>query len=593
MICNGLTTDHAIERARRVVLIADIVESVRLIEADEEGIVARWLALVRQIENDLMPANKGHLVKSLGDGLLLEFEDARTAVNAAFAIQQASARDNQGQPSDKLMLLRIGIEDSDVIINEHDVFGHGVNLAARLTSLAGPGEIVVSAAVREQLTPDLDADVGDLGDCFLKHVKDPVRAYRIRPPGATAPPRLAPSLVNLFPTLAIIPFTGRGVGKEHEVLGEILAEELIRDFSRSPDLNVISRLSTTAFRQRIVALDEVRDHLNANYVVSGTYYVDGDRILIDAELAETKASQVVWSERIEDRLGGVINGESDLVRAVVGEVRSAIVFREVKRARALALPTLETYSLLLGAITMMHRLSKQDFERSRQMLEAIIERAPREAIPRAWLAQWYVLRVQQGWAADPQRDNKIALATAGRALDTDPESSLALAIDGLVHTHLLKRLDVARERYDHAIQVNPSDPLAWLLSGTLHAFTDEGKSAVEQTETALSLSPLDPHRYYYDSLTASAYLTAGQFDKALELARHSLGANKSHTSTLRVIAVAQWKLGQRQAARETGELLMTLEPSLTITGYLERTPSADYRIGQEIARVLRKVGVPD
>ena len=191
MICNGLTTDHSIERARRVVLIADIVESVRLIEADEEGIVARWLALVRQIEKDLMPANKGHLVKSLGDGLLLEFEDARTAVKAAFAIQQASARDNQGQPPDKLMLLRIGIEDSDVIINEHDVFGHGVNLAARLTSLAGPGEIVTSAAVREQLTPDLDADVEDLGDCFLKHVKDPVRAYRLRPPGASPPPHLA------------------------------------------------------------------------------------------------------------------------------------------------------------------------------------------------------------------------------------------------------------------------------------------------------------------------------------------------------------------------------------------------------------------
>ena len=593
MICNGHTTDHSIERARRVVLIVDIVESVRLVEADEEGIVARWLTLVRQIENDLMPANKGHLVKSLGDGLLLEFEDARTAIKAAFAIQQASARENQGQPPDKLMLLRIGIEESDVIINERDVFGHGVNLAARFTSLAGPGEIVTSAAVREQLTPDLDADVEDLGDCFLKHVKDPVRTYRVRPPGSTAPPRLAPSLVNVFPTLSVIPFTGRGVGKEHEVLGEILAEELIRDFSRSPDLNVISRLSTTAFRQRIVSLDEVRDHLNANYIVSGTYRVDGGRISVNAELAETKTSQVVWSERIEDRLGSVVQGESGLVSGVVSEVRSAIVLREVKRARALALPTLETYSLLLGAITMMHRLSKQDFERARQMLEAIIERAPREAIPRAWLAQWYVLRVQQGWAVDPQRDNRTALSIAGRALDTDPESSLALAIDGLVHTHLLKRFDVARERYDHAIKVNPSDPLAWLLSGTLHAFTDEGNSAVEQTETALSLSPFDPHRYYYDSLTASAYLTAGQFDKALELARHSLRANRSHTSTLRVMAVAQWKLGQRKAARETGEILMTLEPNLTITGYLERTPSADYRIGREIARVLRKVGVPD
>lgn len=594
MICSGPSTEYFIERVHRVILITDIVESVRLIEADEEGVIQRWLDLVQQIENDLMPANKGNLVKSLGDGLLLEFEDTRTAVLAAFAIQQASARDNQGRPPDKLMLLRIGIEESNVIVNERDVFGHGVNLAARLASLANPGEIVVSAAVREQITPDLDADVEDLGECFLKHVKDPVRAYRISPPGVKPPPRLTSAPVNLLPTLAVIPFTGRDIGKEHEILGEILAEELIRDFSRSPDLNVISRLSTTAFRHRIVSLDEVRDHLNANYVFSGTYRVAGDRIRLDVELADAKSSNVVWSERIDNKVAGIVAGQSEIIDQIMKRAKSAIATRELKRVQSQALPTIESYSLLLGAVTLMHRLSSQDFDRARQLLELVIDRAPREAVPRAWLANWHVLRVQQGWTDDSERESKLALSSAQRALDADPTSSLALAVDGFVQTNLLKRLDVAQERYELAIESNPNDSLAWLLKGgTLHAFTDDGAKAVECTDIARSLSPLDPHGYFYDSLAASAQLTAGNYDKALELTECSLRANRSHTSTLRVMIVAQWHLGRQDDARRTAVELMSLQPELTVSRYLQRAPSASFEIGRLIAETLRKAGIPD
>lgn len=593
MICNGPSSNFFVERGHRAILIADIVESVRLIEADEEGIVARWLGLVQQIENDLMPANKGHLVKSLGDGLLLEFDDARTALFAAFAIQQASARENQDQPPGKLMLLRIGIEVSDVIINERDVFGHGVNLAARLTSLAGPGEIVVSAAVREQITPDLDADVEDLGECFLKHVKDPVRAYRIRPPGLTPPQSLVPAPVNLLPTLAVIPFTGRDVGKEHAVLGDILAEELIRDFSRSPDLNVISRLSTTAFRHRIVSLDKVRDHLHANYVLSGTYRVDGDGIRIDAELAEAKNAGIVWSERIEGKIDSIIVGDGEIIGRLTKDARSAVVSREVKRTKLQSLPTLESYSLLMGAVALMHRMSPQDFQHAHDLLEALIERASRQSVPRAWLAQWHVLRWQQGWTDDPDRDAAQALDCSKRALDADPESSLALSIDGLVRTHFTKELDVAAESYQKAVEANPNDPLARLHKGALHAFTDEGALAVEETNRALSLSPLDLHRYYFDSLAATACLTANKYDLALEFSERSLRANKGHTSTMRVKAFAQWQLGLKDDARKTADELLILEPALTVNKWLQRSPGASSKVGKHFANVLRELNIPE
>jgi class 3 adenylate cyclase len=164
------------------VLVVDIVESVRLIELDEEGAIARWLSLVNHVEADLLATAEGRLVKCLGDGMLLEFSNVQEAVSVAFAIQHASKRLNFGVAPDRQMLLRMGIEISDVIIDQHDVYGHGVNLASRLASLAGPDEIVVSAQVRDRLTPVLDADVEDLGECYLKHVEAPVRAYRIGPP---------------------------------------------------------------------------------------------------------------------------------------------------------------------------------------------------------------------------------------------------------------------------------------------------------------------------------------------------------------------------------------------------------------------------
>ena len=583
---------HPVERAIRAVLVVDVVESVRLIEQDEEGVIARWLSLVNHVEADLLAAGEGRLVKCLGDGMLLEFSDVRPAVSVSFAIQHASKRQNFGVPPVQQMLLRMGIEISDVIVESRDVYGHGVNLAARLASLAGPGEIVVSARVREQLTPALDAEVEDLGECFLKHVQQPVRAYRIGPPGPRPVIASGFSLGELRPTLAVIPFTARGAAAEQDVLGEVLAEEIIRELSRSPDVHVISRLSTTAFRGRLVSLAEINAHLNADYVLSGIYHVDGQQITLDAELAEAKSGHVAWADRVHDHLASIVGGEQELIGRVVADTRRAVMSRELGRARSQALPTLKSYTLLMAAITLMHRLSPREFEEADKLLETLIERAKRQPIPLAWLAKWHVLRVQQGWSADPQQDAQLALQCTKQALDTDPECSLALVIDGLVHTNLLKRLDIAQERYNRAIAANPNDSLAWLLKGTLHAFMDQGQQAVENTELALRLSPFDPHRYYYDSLAATAYLTAGNYDRALELAQRSLRANRSHTSTLRVMTVAQWQLGHLNEAREIAQELLRLEPGLTIDGYLKRTPSASYNIGKEIARVLRQVGIP-
>lgn len=584
---------RGMERAYRAVLFTDVVESVRLIELDEEGTISRWLGIVEQIETSIVPRLEGRIVKRLGDGMLLEFRDVRAAASAAFEIQGASARANEDAASDRQILLRIGIEVSDVIVGQDDLYGHGVNMAARLMSLAGPGEIVVSARAREQLTPMLDADVEDLGECYLKNIQSPVRAFRIGPPGPHPIIKSGWSLGELRPSLAVIPFSVRGEDPEQGVLGEVLADELIRALCRSQELNVISRLSTTAFSGRGASLDEIRTHLHADYAVSGTCSVSGDRIFLDIELSETRSGGIIWIDRLTDRIAGILSGEEHLIGEAIAQISRAIMTRELQRARARPLPTLESYTLLLGAIALMHRLSAPDFNEARAMLETILGRGSHQPMAQTWLARWHVLRVQQGWSDDVMQDAYRALDLTKRALDSDPDFSLALAIDGFVNTNLLKRFDVARQRYDLAISANPSDSLALLLKGMLHAFCDEGEQAVQDTELALTLSPLDPHQYFYDSLTASANITAGRYSRAMELARRSLRANRMHTSTWRVLTVAQWQLGMRQEACESAQELMRLEPTLTIEGYLKRAPSAAFAIGRTIAGILREAGVPD
>lgn len=583
--------DGAFSRAIRVMLWVDVVESVRLVEQDEGGFVAGWLDLVERVKSEILPTHRGRLIKVLGDGILMDFESPRPALGAAFALRKEVQIRNGGRPDGDQTHLRMGIEIGDVIVSHDDVYGRSVNRAARLATLVGPDEICLSAAVRDLVTADLDADIEDLGECYVKHLSHPIRAYRVAPPSGM--PLAGSPAGEILPALAVIPFSTRDSDDTHHVLGEVIAEELIRDFSQSTEFNVISRLSTTAFRGRSSTLDQIATLLHADYILSGRYRIDGRRITVEAELADARSGQVAWTGRQKGNLDSILSGKGELIDAIASEVSLAVMSREVGRAHSQRLSNLQSYTLVIAATALMHRLSPGDFTHARTLLEALIERAPRQALPKALLANWHVLRVQQGWSHDVAEDAQMAQRLTRQAIEIDPHCSLALAIDGFVHTNLLKQLDVARDLYDRALESNPSDALSWLLRGTLHAFMGEGQQAVRCSRRALTLSPLDPHRYFYDSLSATAYLAAHQFDRALAAAKRSLRTNRSHASTLRAMAVACWNLGDKEGARNAIAELLRIEPSLTVSAWLERSPSAAYPIGQEWAETFRAIGLPN
>jgi class 3 adenylate cyclase/TolB-like protein len=576
--------------ARRVIVFADVVESVRLMQRDELASAQRIRALLVIAAQEIIPAHEGQLLQRLGDGLMIAFTDARSAAACAAALHERAAEQARGvAPADRVAL-RIGIHAADVLTDDVAFYGHGVNLASRVATLAGPGETVISAALRGELTSGIDGDIVDLGECHLKHIEAPLRAYRLG--SRTALPPMIDSQIALRPTVAVIPFTFHGGGPPFLAVGEIIADEVIASLSRSPELRVVSRLSTTAFRDRNARMGDIRAFLGATYVLTGAYRVSGDALIVGVELADARNSEIVWAETLRGRVDGLVAQDDDVVAAIVRGVGNAVMNSEVVRTKSRALPTLDAYTLLLGGVGLMHRSDPRDFDKSRQAFEQLIERYPRFSAPYAYLAEWHVFKVTQGWFTSLEREAVAALDYAKRALDVDTPDSHELTAYGLVHTNLLREHDVARESYDRALEKNPNQGLAWLHRGVLSAFQGRGAEAVEETGRAVGLSPLDPWRYYYDSLCATAALAAKDYQSAITLAERSLSGNRLHASTLRVIAIASAELGLMEDAHEAVAELRKLDPSLTVTGYRTRSAARNYETGARWADALARAGLP-
>ncbi len=394
------------------------------------------------------------------------------------------------------------------------------------------------------------------------------------------------------PTIAVIPLRAVRCEESNRFIGEIFADDLINKISGQEDFNVISRLSTTAFSRSSFDMDEVKHLLHADYLVSGTFSHTNKHIKIFVELADTNTGFVVFSEQIHLAMQKFINADEHFVANIVNKLSSSITRNEIEKVIHHNPLSLENYTLLISAIHMLHRITNSDFRKAKELLDVLIDRNTRSPLPHAWTAKWHVLNHVQGNVKDIDYLKNTASDCAKKALDLDSTCAMALTVDGLVHTNILRQLDVAETRYNDAIQSNPSDCLARALKGTLHAFKGEGEEALNNTELAMRLSPLDPMKYYYLSLASTAALSAERYDTALDYAQQSLKLNPYHASTLRAAAVANVHLDDQEAAEKSISNLLKLDPEFTVSRFLAESPSADYKIGQQWADSLRQAGVP-
>ena len=583
----------ALPSRHAIVLVIDLVESVRLMQLDESGVIQRWQAFSAEIQDRILPRHEGRLVKNLGDGLMAEFKTAQHAVRAATEMHEWIATRCSALANGERLGVRAGLHAAKIFDGVTDIYGIGVNLAARVCTLAEAGETIATAQLRDLLSDTLDADIEDLGECHLKHVDRPVRAFRLGPAlHASSIPTKRSYASSLHASVAVIPFASVLDEDGYRGIGDLLADGIIGSLSLSPGLQVVSRLSSGSFKARSFSLAEIANRLDVRYVVSGTYAVSGPSVTVAAELADAASGHILWSNRTRGKWRDLLVPDCELTHELADAVHRALLETTASRASTLPLPALNSYELFLGGISMMHRASVDDFELSRRLLESLTERHRRIATPHAWLGKWYVLRHIQGATDDVPKAASVALQHTHRALDLEPTSALALAIEGFVYLHLKKDVATAEARLRQACTLNPSEGFGWLFLAVLNAFQDNSESALESAHRALALSPLDPLRYYYESLVASCEFGAGNHEQAIRWCEASRRRNRQHLSTLRILIAAHAATGQMRQAAASAQEVLRLRPSYTVAAYEADSVAALYPFGQRIAAAMRAAGIP-
>lgn len=376
------------------------------------------------------------------------------------------------------------------------------------------------------------------------------------------------------------------------VLGDWLAEELCRSLSRSLSLSVTSHLSSRAMAARSADTADIRRTLEADYLLAGSLRDLGGRVIADMDFVDARDGNILWTRQIAAApplfWEVVATGLDDVVRTVGRSIADGTI----AYVRDRPFPKLEDHRLVIDGVSLMHRQEYLQFSRSLVMLQEAVSRDPNAAETHAWIARWYALKIFNGWTTDQAGDTQNAVDAASRALDIDPENAFSLVIDGFVRNTLLPHIGVASQSYDSAIEINPNESLSWLLRGALLAFQDKGAQAIVATEKARALSPLDPFRYYYDSLSSTAHLAAEDYERALRLANASLSFNDRHLSTLRAKIVALHYLDRGDEARATAAELLRRSPGFSLEAYRLSHPAAKGDLGHKAITALTAAGIP-
>lgn len=583
------------QRRRACIVFADLVESDRLMRRDEAAAIDRWRRFAAMARERWLPACGLTRLRLGGDALLMEFANAPAGLRAAFALHAGIESVNAGCAAEDLMRLRIGIHCAEVLADEFETYGVGVNLAARLAALAAPGQTLLSAVARDELVDGLHAQLEDLGERYVKHLDEPLRVFGAQPPGeagAAAAQRPLPRTGELRPAVAVVPFAALPPDPEHDALGHAMADDIIATLARHGGLRVLSRASTAALRDLVLDPPTLARTLGADYLVSGRFYAHAGRVRLHVELCELRSAEVLWTGSAQADVASLFAGQDDLVPEVVGNISQCVLARELTRVRSLPLDTLASYTLFLGATGLMNSLVREDFQRAHGVLEHLAERHPRQAAPRAVLARWHVFHTVQGWAADRARETLAASEHARRAMDIDPGNPLALTTHGLAQMDFHDDPEGAQHSFRRALAGAPQDALSWVYLAAAHALLDEHDEACAAADQALALSPLDPNRFLLESYAALARFGAGRYEQAAEVARSSLRHHLLHAPSHRLHIAALWCAGRHDEARTATARFLQAYPDARVGKIWRKTGPRRASWAALANEALRAAGLP-
>ena len=593
-------TAERVERRLAAVLAADVAGYSRLMGRDEEHTLAQLKAFRNTVIDPRIATHRGRIVKTTGDGMLVEYASAVDAARCAVEIQREMAQRNADVPPELRIEFRIGIHVGDIIIDDNDdIFGDGVNIAARLEGIAEPGGVCISDDAHRHIRGRVDVAFDDIGEQNLKNIAEPLRAWRIRFASVSAPAvRSSESATRVpdlslpdKPSIVVLPFDNMSAEPGQEYLADGIVEAITAALSCIRSFFVIARSSAFTYKGRATNAREIGKELGVAYLLEGSVQKSGNRLRIIVQLIETAGGAHVWSSRFDGAIDDFFDLEDRITEQVAGALQPSIRTAEIERSRRKRPQDLGSYDYTMRAMPHVWALEKEESAKALELLESALTIDSEYPLALSLAAWCHAQRSVYNWTDDVAESQALARSLAERAAEMSGDDPVILAVLGAVHT-FLRNHGTARVLLERAVTLDPNAAWAWSRLGWLEVYADQPKKAIEKFERALRLSPIDPMNFNNFVGLGSAHEVAQEYDEAAALYRRALEERPNAVWIYRNLASSLSGAGRVEEAKQAFAEMMRSYPDLTVSKFKKAMVFSPVSLNR-MAENLQKLGLPD
>ena len=587
--------EQRVQRRLAAILAADVVGYSRLIEADEEGTRTRLRSLHSELIDPRIAADGGRIVKTTGDGILVEFPSAVDAVRNAVSIQAAIGDHNSELPESQRLVFRIGINLGDVIIEGDDIHGDGVNVAARLEGLCDPGAVYVSGSVFDQVNGKLDASFVDLGEQIVKNIARPLKVYWARPgtqaaTWAVEAPEAPP--LPAKPSIAVLPFKNLSDDPSQDYLADGLRLAIQATLVQVPGLFLISPGGVGRYRDKEIAAQQIARELGVRYVLEGAAQRSGERLRVTVQLTDALDKQIVWSERYDRDLSDTLATQDEITVAVVSALDFKLAGGEVTRPTRSTLTNLDALNSFYRGLNHFYARSKDNNAAAKREFEGVFQLQPESPIGPGYLSTCHWLDASMGWTGSKNQSMMQAVDWAEKSVAYGYKVNDGLAHVVLANFHLLnRRHDEALAACYEAFDRRPTCPISAITLANVLNYCGHSAEAVPKAKAAIRIMHVYPP--WFLTTLAAAYRDIGDFDQSMSTARQGSELNPKDIDSRLILCSDYGLAGFPDQAEKSAREIIEIDPTFSLSKYADTQPYKDEVTQNRLIDSLRKAGLPE